>query len=353
MNPLDEIIIRLNRTLETHHVTESSVFETKEVTPSMYISKYFEKELNVLYHLSKVRITSILPLLLTQTDSMLKNNINQKDWKFQTIFTLSLYYHIGTMCCKNLPITDSVEVTDDYINMFVLNQSLIIFNNDFSGYGKYLRGFFKKFLTMLSSHSVRIYKCFCDDLKTTISSKSTFTTHMVSVQYLVDSIQRISRMINGLLGFSQDVGEKNRKSFCLMVRNIIINACKNDLNGFICFLSKKKDISKASILFSQIEEWSKNKKELQVEFLSAQLALLILQPSRLSIQGEIQKGMFVDKLIQFVDMKGKSKEAALTTILYGLKFYRLSHGHEVILNFISDFFQPLINYYIVNKHNMV
>ncbi|KAH0794399.1 GTPase-activator protein [Histomonas meleagridis] len=351
MDPLEEIILHFNSMVEKHPATEASVMGSKEVTPENYLDNYFSKELFVLKHFSEFRIDSILPLFLTQTENILKNN-NAKEWRFQTIFTLSLYYCLAEQCCKAFQTAkqgkSDTDATEESTNRFVINQANVIFGNEFSGYAKYLRKYFKIFLTTVGSISNELYRRFCYDLISAVSSK-TFSVHLMPFKYLAGSVKRIDSLIDELLHVIQSIPKKKRTDFCEIIRDSIIFACKKDTPSFIQFLENNQNLTKASIFFSHIDDWNKNSKNVKVSFLSAQMALFILQPARFRGCQET----FVDKLLKFNDLKGTTKDAAFTTILYGFKFLMLSHNNHALNEFMKPFYNMMLNYFIQGKHSIL
>lgn len=335
--------------IDLHPISQQAIIENKEVGPIQYLKEYFRNELILLLHYSKLDICKTLELLLDQTDNILKTP-NVKEWKFRPIFLMSLYYILAKICCDNIQDKDdSNEPINSIICDSIVRQSSIIFNNEMACFDGFLRVHFQNLLSSIGSHSSLIYDAFTNSILAHLSSKS-FILYITPMLYIPRSISYVERTIDPFYNIVlQNLSEQNTIPYCDILRDTILNLCRKDIPGFITFLSSEHDIVKASLIYSQIDEWSKKKKSLNSSYLSAQFSLLVIMSSKNKFQEAVKE--FVQKICGFKNFKPKSKAAALHTIFYIFEFLMLTHIQETFVSFIKPIYINYLEYCLEPRHN--
>jgi len=339
----EQLIDRVEKAINANPVSPYEAIESKQLAPNLFLELYVKKELILLHRFSATRISGALKLIMKVTDGILKKN---KTWPFNVVNRLCIYYTLAASCCNSRPVTPTEEVAEESLGRQIIDQSSVIFGNEFEEYTNFVHHTFSTFLAAIGSHSSLIFTYFLNTLQSEIMANTSLKNLAITLKpwtHMPASVDRISNFLKPIASNISLVTDKYREPFCEMLTSAGLMSLKRNPLAFYEFLSNRTDVMIASSISEQIGSWND---KISPFAWPAQFILSIFQPNSVLSTDDQGKGSLIYKIKDFAQMKNPTQQYAVNAALVLFDAFVASNGHPMLRAFVQKLFPSFFEFFL-------
>jgi hypothetical protein len=335
----DEFRTRLISILEKDQVSVALAYDTKQITPEVFLDRYFNRELAVLLNVSQRRVYDILVICLNCTDAILPK-APIKEWKFQPVYSLCVYYTLLRLCFSAHPVNPPQDTIDENTGGRLARQAATILSTEFGAYTYYLRNHFCQTLAVIGSRSRSIasivFKRARGDIQT--NGGKNFQSLIRPWIYLSGSVLYLPAALKELANDLSIMSKDYRKVFGEAILNMILFAFKQHHEGYTAFLCNGGlEFDPGRAIFDKIDSLDKDARAM---WPAAMALLLLFRPFEDHSVGTD----FLNRLRTIGDQKYIPQ-----ALVIGWRALALSYFQPKLTDFMKQFYDQFLAWYLTQK----